>query len=161
MSEDKPFQSDRQVVMVGEKKDIEVVIPRLTLKKIMAVTGSVDRLVKSAKEKSPELFDLFTKDGVENKNLAVELVKLTPTILPIILQDVIDILSIYLDKPKEFIEDMDVADLVAVATPFFVDISKQGNHLLGPLGSLFQKSATSQPQSENSSTSSEPTTDGQ
>lgn len=157
-----PFQEQKDVIMIGPNKDIEVPLPRLTLKKIMAVTGAVDKLIKSAKDKSPQLFDLFTKNSdTSNLSVGVELVKLVPSLLPVIMEEMVDVIAIYLGKPKEWVEDnMDMEDLVATAQPFFVSIMKQANHVLGPLSKLFPKAEVLPEQSQTSSTSSLAPTDG-
>jgi hypothetical protein len=142
--EDKPFVKEKQFVMIGENKDLEVILPRLTLKKIMAVTDGVDKLVNAAKEKSPQVFELFNKnDG--NISIGIEVVKLLPAILPILMTEITNVLAAYLDKEPAWVqENMDMEDLVAVATPFFANILKQGNHLTGALGQMFPKSADQQ-----------------
>lgn len=140
------FQNDnKQYVKIGGSEEA-IELPRLTLKKILALTGAVDTLVKVAKEKSPELFELFTKnDKNDNMSLGMELVKLAPSLLPVLLQEITNVIAIYIGQPKEWVEDnMDMEDLVAVATPFFVSISKQANHVLGPLSNLFPKQVQNQ-----------------
>lgn len=135
------FQETKNSVMIGENKDVEILLPRLTLKKILALTEAVDTLVKAAKEKSPQLFEIFTKNqNNDNLSVGVELVKLAPSILPVLLGEISQVLAIYINRDKEWVEDnLDLEDLVAIATPFFGHISKQASHILGPLSNLFPK----------------------
>jgi septum formation topological specificity factor MinE len=140
---------ERKVVFVGEKGDegrgtTEIELPRLTLGKIIAVTKAVETLMSSAKEKSPQLFELFTKNKEnDNMQVGVELVKLLPSILPTILEEITEVIAIYINKDKEWVKNtMDVEDLVAIATPFFENILSQGSHIVGPLSNLFPKQET-------------------
>lgn len=155
------FQDAVNEVEVGPKDNrVKVVLPRMTLKKIMAVTHAVDKLVKSAQEKSPQFFELFS-GRTDTTGIGLEIVKLLPTMLPPILDEVIEVIAIYINKDKEWVSDnMDVEDLVAVATPFFGAIMAQATHVVNPLSNMFQKQETSQPSSQNSSTSLDSATDG-
>jgi len=146
-TQDKPFVKEKQTVKIGENKDIELELPRLTLSKIMAVTSGIDKLVSTAREKSPQVFELFSgKD--EGVNLGLELVKMLPSILPVIMNEMTSVIGAYLGKDKQWIEDnMDMEDLVAVATPFFASILQQGNHLTNALGQMFP-TASPNPSSE-------------
>lgn len=144
--EDKPFVKEKQIIMIGEEKNIPVELPRLTLKKIMAVTDGVDKLVNAAREKSPQVFELFNRNGNSTDiSLGMELVKLLPSILPVLMNEITNVLATYLNKDKEWVEDnMDMEDLVAVATPFFGNILRQGTHLTGALSNLFPKQSDQQ-----------------
>lgn len=135
--EEKAFIKERQTVMVGDEKNIEVALPRLSLKKIMAVTDAVDKLVQSAKEKSPQLFEVFGANKDE-LNLGMEVVKILPNILPVLMEEITKVLAIYLDKDQEWIKDnFDMEDLVAVATPFFENILNQGSHVTKAFQQMF------------------------
>jgi hypothetical protein len=136
--EDKVFIKETQIVRISNGQH-EIVLPRMTLKKIMAVTDGMDKLVQSAKEKSPQVFEIFNKTD-DNLSLGLEIVKVLPSILPLLMSEIINILSVYLEKDKDWIENnFDMEDLVAVATPFFEDILKQGSHLTDALTRMFPK----------------------
>lgn len=154
MSEDTPFVAQKVIVKVGPDKEIDIELPRLTLKKIMLVTGAVEKLVKTAQEKSPQLFELFSKTGETDKNqLTMEVVKLIPALLPVIMEEVTEVIAIYIGKDKDWVQDnLDVEDLVAIGTPFFQNILQQGNHLLGPLANLFPKNEAEKASTEPSQT---------
>ena len=138
--EETPFITQRTIVKVGPNKELEVELPRLTLKKIMLVTGAVEKLVNVAKEKSPQLFELFSES--DRSNLGIEVMKLVPSLLPVLLNEVTEVLALYTGKEKSWVEDnCDMEDLMAIATPFFQDILAQSRHLIGPLASLFPKNA--------------------
>lgn len=120
------------------KNGEEVVLPRLTIGKIMGVAKSVQSLVKAAKEEAPEIFELIS--GKSPENAAAHLVQSLPTLFPLLLDQIVDVLAAYLNKDREWINDnMDMEDLVNIATPFFENILKQGNYLLGPLSGVMQK----------------------
>jgi len=157
MSEDKPFQNAVKIQLINGE---EVVLPRLTIGKIMEVTDSMNVLMESAKEKAPQVFDMFT--GKDSENVGVKLVQVLPSLLPILMTQIVDLLSKYLGKDTQYIKDnMDMEDLVKILTPFFGDILKQGNHLLGPLSQALQNLNNPSPQPlANSLTSSPATTDG-
>lgn len=135
VSVDKPFQ---EPVVVKIQNGEEITLPRLTIGKIMAVTDAMSVLIDSAKEKSPEIFNII--GGKSGENVGVKLVETLPALFPLLLEQIVNVLSKYLGKDAEWIKDnMDMEDLVAVATPFFGGILKQGNHLLGPINEALAK----------------------
>lgn len=124
MSEDKPFQPELVKVILTSGEVVE--LPRLTIGKILAVTDAMSTLITTAKDKSPEVFKMFSGEGGEN--FGVKLVETLPQLFPVVLDQVVNVLSIYLGREAKWIkETMDMEDLVAIATPFFADISKQGD----------------------------------
>jgi len=136
MSEDKPFQNELVKVMLSNGE--EVTLPRLTIGKILAVTDAMSVLISSAKEKSPEIFEMLGGKGGENAG--GQLLQTLPQLLPVLGNQVVNVLSIYLGKPAQEIKDnWDMGDVVAVATPFFADITAQGNKVLGPLNEAMSK----------------------
>ena len=140
---DKPFQEPVEITLVNGEK---VVLPRLTIGKIMDVTDAMNELMDSAKEKTPQIFDLFT--GKENDNIGMRLVQTLPTLLPVLLVQVVNLLSKYLGKDVKYVkENMDMEDMVNILTPFFGGILAQGNHLLGPLNQALQGLSKTSPQS--------------
>ena len=140
-----PFKDAQKVKL---KNGEEVELPRLTLGKIMAVAKSAHKLVVAAKEHAPQIFELM--NGNTTENASAQLVQALPTVFPLVLGQVIDVMSDYLGKDKDWIlETMDMEDLVNVATPFFENILSQGNHLLGPLNQAMEKATkTSKKSSE-------------
>lgn len=132
---DKPF-TEPGVVTLKNKEVIQ--LPRLTLGKIMHVTDSVNKLVDTAKEKTPQVFDILS--GKMGEDVGGQLLQVLPTLLPYLLNNLVEVISKYLDKEEDWVKDnMDMEDLVAVATPFFADILVQGKHLFGPLTDALQK----------------------
>jgi len=141
---DKPFVKPEEITLNNGEK---VVLPRMTLGKILAVTDGVAKLVETAKDKAPELFSVITSSAQSDEdavNIGASIVKTLPSLLPIIMHELTSVLAAYLDKDQKWILDnMDMEDLVAVSTPFFGSILKQGNHLLGPLNQMLGKIKTS------------------
>jgi hypothetical protein len=148
MSEE--FQDKKKTITLGNDEKTVITLPRLSLKKILALTKAVDTLVRVAKEKSPELFTLLSQTNRDdNLTLGVELVKLAPTLLPVLMDEVSQVIGIYIDKDKEWVEDnMDLEDLVAVATPFFGLIFSQASHVMAPLANLMPKAEEKPDQQE-------------
>ena len=136
MSEDKPFQNELVKVMLSNGE--EVTLPRLTIGKILAVTDAMSVLISSAKDKSPEIFEMLSGKGGDN--IGGQLVQTLPQLLPLLINQVVNVLGIYLGKDTaEIKENWDMGDVVAVATPFFADITKQGSKVLGPLNEALSK----------------------
>lgn len=145
--EKKAFTDPEEITLVNGEK---VVLPRLTIGKILALTEGMDELISTAKQKAPGIFELFN-GGAENN--PAELVQALPQLIPLLLSQIVKVLSTYLGKDKKWVEEnMDLEDLVAVATPFFGSTIKQANHILGPLNNLFKKANAnpSTPQSPES-----------
>jgi len=136
MSEDKPFQNELVKVMLSNGE--EVTLPRLTIGKILAVTDAMSVLISSAKEKFSEIFEMLSGKGGDN--IGGQLVQTLPQLLPVLINQVVNVLGIYLGKDTaEIKENWDMGDVVAVATPFFADITKQGSKVLGPLNEALSK----------------------
>jgi len=136
MSEDKPFQNELAKAMLSNGE--EVTLPRLTIGKILAVTDAMSVLISSAKEKSPEIFEMLSGKGGDN--IGGQLVQTLPQLLPLLINQVVNVLGIYLGKDTaEIKENWDMGDVVAVATPFFADITAQGSKVLGPLNEALSK----------------------
>jgi hypothetical protein len=137
MSEDKPFTPVTNTVTLKNGKVVP--LPRLTLGKIMLVTDGVTKLTDAVKEKAPGLFEIFA-GSKDNMQLGADIMKIVPSVLPVVLHEVVDVLSAYtgIGKP-EILDEWDAEDLVNVATPFFASILEQGNHLLNPLKGLIPK----------------------
>jgi len=136
MGEDKPFQNELVKVMLSNGE--EVTLPRLTIGKILAVTDAMSVLISSAKDKSPEIFEMLSGKGGDN--IGGQLVQTLPQLLPLLINQVVNVLGIYLGKDtQEIKENWDMGDVVAVATPFFADITKQGSKVLGPLNEALSK----------------------
>jgi len=136
MSEDKPFQNELVKVMLSNGE--EVTLPRLTIGKILAVTDAMSTLISTAKEKSPEVFEMLSGKGGDN--IGGQLVQTLPQLLPVLINQVVNVLGIYLGKDTaEIKENWDMGDVVAVATPFFADITAQGSKVLGPLNEALSK----------------------
>jgi len=136
MGEDKPFQNELVKVMLSNGE--EVTLPRLTIGKILAVTDAMSVLISSAKDKSPEIFEMLSGKGGDN--IGGQLVQTLPQLLPLLINQVVNVLGIYLGKDTaEIKENWDMGDVVAVATPFFADITAQGSKVLGPLNEALSK----------------------
>jgi hypothetical protein len=136
---DKPFQKELVKVTLTNGETVD--LPRLTVGKIMVVTDAMSTLITSAKEKSPEIFEIIS--GKAGDNIGAQLVQTLPQLLPLLLEQIVNVLSLYLVRDAEWIkETMDMEDLVAVATPFFADILKQGNKVMGPLNEALKKAQT-------------------
>jgi len=136
MSEDKPFQNELVKVMLSNGE--EVTLPRLPIGKILAVTDAMSTLISTAKEKSPEIFEMLSGKGGDN--IGGQLVQTLPQLLPLLINQVVNVLGIYLGKDTaEIKENWDMGDVVAVATPFFADITAQGSKVLGPLNEALSK----------------------
>jgi len=132
---DKPFQGPATVTL---QDGTVVTLPRLTIGKIMAVTGAMSNLITAVKEKSPEVFEMLS--GKEDQNIGVKMVQTLPQVFPVVLKEVVNVLSIYLNKDtKDIEENYDMEDLVAIAIPFFADITRQGSKVMGPLNDLMAK----------------------
>lgn len=126
-----------QGIVVKLKNGENVVLPKLTIGKIMMITDSMNELIKEAGMQAPELIKIFTEDS---EAAGINLVKSLPTLLPVLLGQVVKVLSKYLGIEEEFIKDnMDLEDLVNVTTPFLANILAQGNHLVGPLNQAMAK----------------------
>ena len=133
MSEE-AFQNSPRTVKLSTGEEIP--LPRLTLGKILAVTKSMQNLISAVKDKSPEIMNLFGGEAPENAGAI--LMGALPSLVGPLLEEIVIVLSDYLGKPSDWIkENMDMEDLVAVATPFFGDIFKQGNVAMVALGKAF------------------------
>lgn len=124
---------------VNEKKTIklttgeDLVLPRMTLGKILAVTNAISTLVKAVKKEYP---DLFKGNETDMAAIGMHILNFLPEMLPTIGNEIIGVIATYLGKPPTWVADtMDAEDLVNVATPFLQTIMKQGNHLLGAINS--------------------------
>lgn len=133
--EDKPFKGPVEIELKNGEK---VILPRLTLGKIVAVTDSMNTLISIAQEKTPQLFDVIS--GKSGDNAGSQIIQMLPTILPYLISELIIVISAYLGKEEDWVKDnMDMEDLVAVATPFFGDILVQGKHLIAPVTEALKK----------------------
>jgi len=78
--------------------------------------------------------------GKGGDNIGGQLVQTLPQLLPLLINQVVNVLGIYLGKDTaEIKENWDMGDVVAVATPFFADITAQGSKVLGPLNEAMSK----------------------
>lgn len=123
------------------KNKEEVVLPPLTLRKILAVTKGVANLVEAAKKEFPELATLF-EQGDNPTQIGLIVVQKLPSLIPQVLGELTDVLATYLDKPKEYILDnFEIEDLVAVSTPFFANILRGANITLDTFNNAFKSEA--------------------
>lgn len=134
--EDKPFTPAEKIKLSNGD---EITLPRMTLGKILATTDSMGKLIEAIKKKAPDLFDLFSgTNNQDNEQLGMHVIKALPVVIPLVADEVVTVLASYLNKDKQWILDqMDVEDLVAVATPFFASTTQQTNHLLKALNQAF------------------------
>ena len=131
MAEEAFVHSD--VVKLSSGK--EIILPPLTLRKILAVTKSVAKLVTVAKEHLPkELFD----GSISSMGGVVEIMKALPLVLPHVIEELAETLSIYLGiKKDELLDSFTTEDLVATATPFFRIILQAGNGVVNQFNTMF------------------------
>jgi len=132
MSEE-AFVSNQKVKL---KNGEEVVLPPLTLKKILLVTKSVSVFVDEVKKHLPNLVQDIDSLGdtstssTHTLSIGAKIIESLPSILPVVIEQLIDVIATYLGKEKEWVLDnMDMEDLVNVAGPFFLVILSQGNIL--------------------------------
>ncbi len=130
----------------------EITLPRMTIGKILHVTHALSELAKVTKKEFP---DLLT--GVEmDKDPGVagtKILKALPEILPVVADQVVDLIASYLGKETAWVKDnMDLEDLSKVAFPFFEAFMAQSNHLVG----AFNKIAKQEPLDKPSSSSNKP-----
>lgn len=153
----KAFDNNKVIKLVNGE---EVTLPRLTIGKIMVVTDAVSTLINAAREKVPNIAGLIGADAPEGSG--VLLAQALPAVIPVLMNEIVNVLAKYLGKDHDWIKDqLDMEDLVNISTPFFADIFKQGNHVAGALAKVFPAKTISEPQSQNSQTSSQASTDGQ
>lgn len=111
----------------------KVKLPPLTLRKVLTLTQSVAKLVTKCKESLPE--GVFNGEG---SVVAFEVAKVLPTIVPAVIEELSEVLAKYLDITKDQILDSYTPeDLVAVATPFFVRITKSANVIIEKFNGMF------------------------
>lgn len=135
-----PFVSTAEVTL---KNGDKVKLPPLTLLKILAVTKGIARLVEAAKTQFPELATLFDQKSTPGQ-IGLVVVQKLPTLVPQVLEELVEVLSTYLDMPKDdILKKFEIEDLVAVSTPFFASILKAGNITLDTFNSAFKSEAQS------------------
>lgn len=124
----------------------EVVLPHMTIGKILNVTHALSALVKKAKEEHPELLE-FGDDWDKDANaIGLKIIKALPELLPSVADQVIDVIAAYLNKETTWVkESMDLEDLTKVIFPFFEAFTAQGNHLVGAFNKLFPKNPLDKP----------------
>lgn len=145
------------MAFVNEKRTLilsngeQVVLPRMTIGKILSVTNAISILVKAVKKEYPDFFK-----NEDYGTIAMQFIKCLPEMFPVIGEQVVGVIATYLGKDNAWVNDvMDMEDLVAVATPFLQTIMAQGNHLLGAINQSLGKSPSPDQNTETSTTSSE------
>jgi hypothetical protein len=113
----------------------EITLPRMTLGKILAVTNAISTLVKAVKKEYP---DLFKDSEVDVAALGLHIIRCLPEMLPVIGDQIVGVIATYIGKESKWVmANMDIEDLVNVATPFLQITMQQGNHLLGAINKGF------------------------
>ena len=133
---DVAFNREKYIIIsTGEQLEL----PRLTIGKILSLSAGIAALAKSAKKEAPELF--AAKDvNSDSEGFGFQLIQAMPILLPVLSGEILNLLSVYLKKDKQWIEDkMDLEDLAKVATPLFANLLSQGNNLVKAINEAFKQ----------------------
>ncbi len=133
---DVAFNREKYVIIsTGEQLEL----PRLTIGKILSISAGIAALAKSAKKEAPELF--AAKDvNSDSEGFGFQLIQAMPLLLPVLSGEILNLLSVYLKKEKQWIEDnMDLEDLAKVSTPLFANLLSQGNNLVKAVNQAFKQ----------------------
>ncbi len=104
----------------------DIVLPRLTIGKVLAVSKSLATLVKKIKTESPDLMSAESYDP-EKGTASAQVLAALPAMLPVVLEEVVDLVANYLGKDVSEVQELEVEDIIAIATPFFASILASGN----------------------------------
>lgn len=126
-----------EIVTLSDGTEIE--LPRLTNGRMAHISKSLSHLIDVVIEKAPEgtfngWFGGQQKDGAASSDLGMQIVKLLPQMFPIVLDEIISLMALYLDEPREWIEELSPEDLTKIFSPFLKSVLVNMNQLLNMIG---------------------------
>ncbi len=108
----------------------DLVLPRLTLRRILALTESLSKVVVALKPLVPDLFDIEKLRAGQFGIDPAALISRIPQLLSPLYDEIIEVLVVYLGKDMEWIDDtFDLEDMIKVCVPLFGSIISQGTQL--------------------------------
>jgi len=131
-----------------------LVLPRLTLGRIISASTSISALIKKVKDVAPDLFVIQVPEAPEvatpqaiaayraainaqDTSLGQRVLGALPELLPQIWNEVVALLASYLEKEVDWIKkELDLEDAVKILCPFFTSIFMQGNQVVGLFNQL-------------------------
>jgi hypothetical protein len=137
-----------------------LVLPRLTLGRIISASSSISALIKKVKEVAPDLFKIQTPEApkeetpeavqayveavaAQDVGLGQRVLTALPEVLPNVWDEVVALISNYLGKEATWVKtELDLEDVVKILFPFFTSIFAQGNQVVGLFNQLAEKKTT-------------------
>jgi hypothetical protein len=136
------------VEIVTPEGVIDLELPRLTTGKMNITSASVGALLNTLMNNAPDgmIDNLFSGNSSIS---GASIVRLLPQIFHIAFNEIIQLLSEYLDEPKEWVESLDTSEIVKILTPFFVSYLANMSPVLDMIGlNVFQNTQSGTQQTE-------------
>jgi len=131
------FEKDLGAISLSNGETL--VLPRLTLGRIISVSKSVMVLLKKIKDVAPELFNASATE-TDNVSIGSKVLGALPDLLPQVWDEVVGVISDYTGKESSWVKaELDLEDTVNVLFPFFTSIFKQGNQAVSLFNQLAGK----------------------
>lgn len=131
------FEKDLGAVSLSNGETL--VLPRLTLGRIISVSKSVMALLRKVREVAPELFNVEAT-ATDNVSLGTKVLGALPDLLPQVWDEVVGVISDYTGKESAWVKsELDLEDTVTILFPFFTSIFKQGNQAVSLFNQLAGK----------------------
>lgn len=129
------FNTYLELVTLSDGMEIE--LPRLTTGKMSQISKSLSKLIDAITERSPEgMFDNWKESqrGDNTSDLGMDIIKILPQIFPLVFDEIIILMSDYLDEPETWVRELPIEDLTSIFTPFLRSTLVNLNHLLSMIG---------------------------
>jgi hypothetical protein len=114
---------------------LEIELPRVDMRCVMRVSTSVSRLADGFKEALPSgVFDKATDPDNTDVEAGTSLIAAIPSVLPRLLDEVIIVLSEYLDEDVDWLAKLEPEDIIKLFSPFLTRILEIGTSVFSRFG---------------------------